>query len=343
MAYDLRSISAPGATTRIATWLSLRTEGGKRLRLARFMLAALLACVTFWSSSASALAQQSPSFLANRQMRDEAVRAVPIDQIDQRLRAKLSDIVTRPSIYRRLPVRAVDCDPDMFLFLVRYPEVIVNIWRLMDVTKVQMTRTGPTTIEATDGAGTVTSVELVYGTSNMHVFYCEGYYEGTLLRKRITGSCVILLRSVYGNQNDRFQVTNTLDVFARLDNVGVELLAKTLNPLVGKTADFNFVETLKFVGQVSKASENNGPGVQRLAANLTAVDPAVRQAFAQYADVVYQRGLLRRGVPPEPLSTTSQPSAAANDSASDQLAPSTGLNAYLEPVTPRRREAVFRR
>ena len=343
MVYDLRSISAPGATAQIATWLSLRTDGGNRLGLARFMLVALLACGTLWSSSASALAQQPSSFLANRRMRDEAVRSVPIDQIDQRLRAKLSDIVTRPSIYRRLPVQTVDCDPDMFLFLVRYPEVIVNIWRLMDVTKVQLTRTGPTKFDAVDGAGTVTSVELVYGTPNVHVFYAEGYYEGKMLRKRITGSCVILMRSVYGNQNGRTQVTNTLDVFARLDNAGVELLAKTLNPLVGRAADFNFVETSKFVGQVSKASESNGPGMQRLAANLTTVDPAVRQAFAQYAEVVYQRGLLRRGVPPEPLNTASQASAITGDSATNQLAPATGPSATLEPIAPRRREAAFRR
>jgi hypothetical protein len=306
------------------------------------MLAALLACGTLWSCPARTLAQES-SFLANRQMRDEAVRAVPIGQIDPRHRAKLSDIVTRPSIYRRLPVQTVDCDPDMFVFLVRYPEVIVNIWRLMDVTKVQLTRTGPTTFDATDGAGTVTSVELVYGTSNVHVFYAEGYYEGPLLRNRITGSAVILMRSVYGNQNDRLQVTNTLDVFARLDNAGVELLAKTLNPLVGKAADFNFVETSKFVGQVSKASESNGPGMQRLAANLTAVDPAVRQAFSQHADVVYQRGILRRGVPLEPLSAVGQASAAAGDNATYQLAPSIGPSAFLEPVAPRRREAAFRR
>ena len=343
MDYDLRSTSAPGAITQIATWLSLRTGSERRRRSVRFMLMALLALGTLWSTPAGVRAQQPSSFMANRRARDEAVRAVPIDQIDQRLRGKVSDIVSRPSIYRRLPVQDVDCDPDMFLFLVRHPEVIVNIWQLMDVTKVQLTRTGETTFTAIDGAGTVTSVDLVYGTPNLHVFYAEGYYEGSMLRSRITGSAVILMRSAYRNQNNRAQVTNTLDVFARLDNAGIELLVKTLNPLVGRAADFNFVETSKFVGQVSKASENNGPGMQRLAANLTAVDPAVRQSFAQYADIVYQRGLLRRGVSAEPLGSASQPSAAANESATHDLLPSSGHSAALEPVAPRRREAAFRR
>jgi len=343
MDYDLRSTSAPVATTQIAAWLSLRTDSKRRRKSVRILLAALLALGTLWSAPASVRAQQPSSFMANRRARDEAVRAVPIDQINQRLRAKVSDIVSKPSIYRRLPVQDVDCDPDMFLFLVRYPEVIVNIWQLMDVTKVQLTRTGATTFDAMDGAGTVTSVELVYGTSNLHVFYAEGYYEGPMLRSRITGSAVILMRSTYGNQDNRPQVTNTLDVFARLDNAGVELLAKTLNPLVGRAADFNFVETSKFVGQVSKASENNGPGMQRLAANLKAVDPAVRQTFAQYADVVYQRNLLRRGASAEPLGAASQPNADANESVTRDLLPSSGRNATLEPVAPRHTEAAFRR
>ena len=339
MAYDLRSSSAPGAIVQIAAWVALRIWGIKRDRINRYLSAALVACGVLLLGPSDVLAQQSPSFFGARRTRDEAIRAIPFNQLYEPMRAKLSSVVSSPSLYRRLPVQVVDCDPDMFLFLVRYPEVIVDIWRLMEVTKVQVTRTGPTTFNAADGSGTVASVELIYGSPNLHVFYASGYYEGSLLRSRLTGSSVLVLRSAYSNQNGRYQVTNTLDVFAKMDNAGIELLAKTLNPLVGRSADFNFIETSKFISQLSQASEANGPGMQRLAANLTGIEPVVRQAFAQHAEVVYQRGLLRQPGPLDPLTAA----GSANGNATYRLAPGTGPSAQLSPVMPRQHAPAYRR
>jgi hypothetical protein len=85
-----------------------------------------------------------------------------------------------------------------------------------------------------------------------------------------------------------------------MENAGVDILLKTLHPLMGKTADYNFVETVKFVGQVSRASETNGPGMGRLSDRLANVAPEVRSLFAKHTDVVYQRGMLRRNTQPTP-------------------------------------------
>ncbi len=339
MAYDLRSGSAPDAILQIASAVALRTWGMKCNRINRFLLATLVACGLLLFDTSDLLAQQQPTFLNARQTRDEAARAIPFNQLDESVRARLSPVVSSPSLYRRLPVQVVDCDPDLFLFLVRYPEVIVDIWRLMEVTKVQVTRTSPTTFNATDGSGTVANVELVYGSPNVHVYYGSGYYEGPLLRNRLTGSCVLVLRSGYDIQSGRYQIINTLDVFAKVDHSGVDLLAKTLNPLVGRSADFNFVETSKFVSQLSQASEANGPGMQRLAAKLTGIEPTVRQAFAQHAEVVYQRGLLRQANALDPLTATSP----SNPGATHHVLPGTSPSAQLSPVMPRQHIPAYRR
>jgi len=225
--------------------------------------------------------------------REEAVRSIPFDELNEQAHAKLWRVVSSPSIYRRLPTQAIVCDPDLYVFLIRYPEVVVNIWQLMGVTKVQVKRTGSFTFDASDGSGTVSSVELVYGRPELHVFYAEGYYEGPLLRQRTYGSSVLVLRSTYNQQAGKPQVTHLMDAFVRLDRPGAEIVVKTLQPVVGKAADFNFIESTKFVGQVQQAAEMNAPGVQRLAAKLTAVGPFVRDQFAQYARAAGQRAVLR--------------------------------------------------
>jgi hypothetical protein len=103
-----------------------------------------------------------------------------------------------------------------------------------------------------------------------------------------------VLRTTWATVNARTIATNCLDVFLRFDHGGVELVAKSLSPLVVKSADHNFVESTKFVGQLARASEVNAPGVQRLIGELRNVEPAVRDRFASYAEVAHQRAVLRQ-------------------------------------------------
>lgn len=299
--------------------------------------------VAVWMTFAAAgnPAQAAPLLLGstNAQNRDECIKAIPFDQMNDQVKAKVWRVVSKPSLYRRLPTQTIDCDPDLYVFLVRYPEVLVNIWQLMGVTKVQIKRTGARAFDASDGVGTATNVELVYGRPDLHVYYASGVYEGPLLRNRITGRCVIVLRSAFAKQGDRRRVTIHLDTFVDLDNIGAEILAKTLHPLIGKTADFNFTETAQFMGQVSRASETNGPGMERLAAKLTNIDPAVRKSFAEHTEVVYQRAILRRAAQtPLPMSA---PRATAPDAVDSVVAQPS--SAVLEPIMPRRRTPIFRR
>ncbi len=233
---------------------------------------------------------------SSRAAREEAIRSIPFDQLRADTRSRISGVVKKPSIYRRLPVEAIYSDPDMYLFLVRYPEVIVNIWRIMGITQCVTSRTGPYNLNGSDGMGTRCNIELVYGTPELHVIIAEGSYEsgGGLLKRTIKGRCVILLRTGYTQDgHQRSIVTNKMDMFIQMDNIGVDLLAKSFHSLVSKTADYNFTQSAQFIARLSDLSERNGPGVQRLAAKLKDVDPAVRARFADLAGIANQRAVLR--------------------------------------------------
>lgn len=268
-----------------------RGRGRTRASLARLGSALVALCGMLLTEAAIA---NPPEGVSHRAAREEAARAIPFQQLSPAVRGKTWEIVSQPSLYRRMPAKAIECDPEMYLFLLRYPEVVVNIWDLMGITQVQIQRVGPTSLKANDGAGTECVAHLVYGDRDLHLYYAEGYYEGPLLKNRVYGKCVLLLRSTYTpGQEDRMIVTNHLDVFLKVDNLGVDLLAKTLSPLVGKSADYNFTESAAFLGKLSQAAEENGPGIQRLAANLAQVDPAVRDRFAELAGAISQRAVLR--------------------------------------------------
>jgi hypothetical protein len=248
-----------------------------------WLVGLLLACLTVDGLAASPESSERSTY-------DQAIQSIPFDRLTDEAQARIWRIVSQASIYRRLPITRVQSDPDMYLFLVRHPEVIVNMWDLMGVTKVNVRRTGEFTFDANDGAGTTGIGELIYGDKETHLVLGEGSYEGPVLKHKIHGRCLIMLHSGYTpDAAAKMQITHRLDMFVQLDNIGAELVAKTLQPLVGKSADHNFVETSRFLGQISQAAETRPSGMQQLAGRLTKVDPPVRDRFATLSAEIYTR------------------------------------------------------
>jgi len=266
--------------------------------------------------AAPLVAQANPAIGRTQQ---EAIDAIPFQQLTPAAQQKLWQVVSRPSLYRQMPTTLIESDPEMYLFLLRHPEVIVNMWELLGITKVSIDRTGDFEFKASDGAGTASNVELIYGDRDTHVIYAEGTYQGPLFKRNIAGRCVLVLQSAYAQSMDQSTyVTNRMDVFLQIDDAGTELIAKTLHPLVGGTADKNFVESLKFVAQVTKAAEEKPERVQLLCQRLTKITPRVRDDFSRIATLVASRSAARAGLQtmPDPPGPETPVSTARPQSAS---------------------------
>ncbi len=228
--------------------------------------------------------QRLPVLGKARAARHQAEKTIPWNELTPEATAKLRRVLQDTTVFRRMPEETIECDPDLFVFLVRHPEVVVNIWQHMGITRCTLKRTKPFEMEASDGAGTKSRVELVYGSRNLHVLYAEGSYSGTLVTKPVNGQCVMILRSrVQPGQPAspaQTRITGTMDVFLKIDHAGAEVVAKALSPVVGRTVDNNFTQTMKFVEQIAKVARVNSDGMQRLALQLDQLDRNVRDRFA---------------------------------------------------------------
>ncbi len=242
------------------------------------------------------------------QTQKEALAAIPFNKLTDEARRKVLSVVEQPTLFRRMPTHVAECDPDLHVCLIRNPELVVGMWQVMGASNMTAERTGPYNWVGNDGAGTRCKVELIYGTSQLHVIYSDGYYEGALFKRRINGRCILVLKSDFRQGEDgRSLVNNQLDVFLAIDNLGADLVAKTLHPLFGSTADANFSETTKFLGRVHEAAERNGAGMQRLADRLPTVDNSVKAEFVESSAVAAQRAAARGRVVP---AAANQPAAS---------------------------------
>ena len=234
--------------------------------------------------------QSTPEGTSSREARDAAIQRIPFQQLTQEASTRLRTVVTSSSYFRSMPAETVDCDPEMFTFLVRHPEVIVNIWEVMGVTKVSLQRIGPYQLQGSDGAGTASKMDLVFGSDSMHIYFANGTYQGSLWARELNGKCVVILHNRPAPlPNGKRGIVASMDVFMKLDNLGADLVVKTLGPLMGKTADNNFTECSSFFSQISQTAERNPYGIQQLAKRLTKIDPNIRDQFIATTASVAQR------------------------------------------------------
>jgi hypothetical protein len=230
-------------------------------------------------------AAENPSFGSSTTLRNDALRSLPLSKLTQQGRSLSNRVLGDVTIFRRLPTQVIECDAEMFEFLVENPDLVINMWEVLGVTKVTMKRLGPTSYQLDDGHGTTGTIHYLYRSPTQHVVYCEGTYSGALIARPIRGRCVLSLRSVpVRDAEERDYVQCRLDSFVQLDNVGAEVIAKTFQTVLGGIADHNFRETTGFAAKVSEAAEESPENIHRIAARLTAVPDATKQRFTTIGD-----------------------------------------------------------
>jgi len=221
---------------------------------------------------------------SSREAKVAAVRSIPYGQLTPDATARVRSVVDDASYFRRMPTQTVDCDLEMYQFLVRHPEVVVNLWDLMGITKVSLKRTGEYQLVGNDGAGTTCKMDLIYGSDTMHIYQSQGGYQGSLWPRELKGHCVVVLHNRQTQLADgRPGMVAWMDAFMRLENAGADLVVKTLGPMMGKTADQNFVECANFFSQIAMTARLNPQGLQQVAGRLKGLSPEVRSEFIRTA------------------------------------------------------------
>lgn len=242
------------------------------------LLAMLLGLSAALAPCRPAVAEETTEASTSDDARQEAVSAIPMAKVDARYRKVVQAVISDPSIFRRLPTNVVDCKPEMFTYFAENPDVLVEVWRELGMTQVELVRTGPSTFRIADGAGTTGRLVIVESScdanaQNRVVLYSEGSYDGKPFTKPLSAQCVLVLRSgSVVETNDRHYVAARLDSFIKLDRPSMELLAKAAHPFVGHTADKNFADTLAFMSNFSYTAERRPETIERIAGKLENIE-----------------------------------------------------------------------
>jgi hypothetical protein len=115
------------------------------------------------------------------------------------------------------------------------------------------------------------------------IFHGRGGYSGAMAPKQLTGSCLLVVRHhetvVAGRPVQKLAVEAFLDV----DGLGLEIVTRTLQPLIAQSATTNVHEICLFVSQLAKAATRNPSGMATLAEQLPRTDAADRRMLCALA------------------------------------------------------------
>jgi hypothetical protein len=293
--FSARVASARRQTCRAACWtaIALATLGGE------------LRAEGPVTSGASQPSAGGAPYGSAVNLRQDALRNMPLSKLTPQGRNLAQGIINDTTVFRRLPTQQFECDAELYTFMLDYPDLVINMWEVMGVTKVRLTRIGPNAFNLDDGAGTTGKIYVLYRSPSQHVVYAEGNYVGSMVPRAIRGRCVVTIRHGQGRSNDgRTVMQCRLDSFVQLDNFGVELLAKAFHTALGNIADHNLKEICGFVSSVHQAAETAPENLERITNRCGRIPEQTRNDFLVIADRIYEQAMGRAALEPVPQAGT---------------------------------------
>jgi len=219
---------------------------------------------------------------SSREAQDAALQAIPWEHLDAAARSRVQEVVSQATLFRRMPLEVIQCEPQFFLFCLYHPELVVDIWQVLGVSRMKLHPTAQGVYQVDDGMGTQCQMQFLFRRPELHLIYAEGSYEGPLLKRKVQGRALLILHSSVRRQEDgRTWISCRLDTFLQMEPGAVEVLTKTFHPLVGRVSDYNFKQTARFVEELWLCAQRNPGQLERLASRLQTTSPEVRQEFVR--------------------------------------------------------------
>ena len=250
---------------------------------------------------------------SGRDARKSASKAMPLDGMAEADRRAAEKILRNPTLYRRLPVESFTCNRALLDFSLAHPEIVVDIWRVLGISKVALDPTAPGQWQMSDGWGTEGTLRLLRhertAEGGTMVLLGQGGYSGSLSPQPLSGSCLLLVRYRPTGAADDGTARHAMqvDAFLDADGVGLEIVTRTLQPLIVRSSASNLQEICQFMASLSAAAAENPEGVARLSGRLTNIEPADRQTFAALA-----RNAGSGGITVDPIAAEKLPAKLAS-------------------------------
>jgi len=249
----------------------------------------------------------------------DARNRLPVDQLSADRKARVNAVLTRTSMFRRLPQIDFDAEPEVYSWFTKNPEVAVGIWRVLKISKFELTPTGSRVWKGQAQDGSRGRIEILHRTDTSQLLLCEGEYRTPLLPRPIQAVALMHLQTQFSrHESGAGHLTHGLDLFVTFPSQTVETVARVISPVSNMIADRNFRELSLFVRFMSVAMQRQPGWVEQVATRLNGITPAQKEDMLNMSARIFianrKRTLHSKGVQQTTLNDIVSPLKSPVDS-----------------------------
>ncbi|HLJ95025.1 MAG TPA: hypothetical protein VKU02_17750 [Gemmataceae bacterium] len=164
-------------------------------------------------------------------LQQEAAARVPLGELPEGLRARVRQVIERPTLFSHGPAEAFTGKPALYSWLLDHPDRGVLAWRRLGATCTDITECSTGRFVWKDGQGSEINWQTIHNAPSLRIWYAEGKMRPGLLLPTVPVKAVLLLR--HGNRPDgptRTLIFHQADVFLQTDSKTAALMAQILGP-----------------------------------------------------------------------------------------------------------------
>ncbi|GAB5440793.1 MAG: hypothetical protein Fues2KO_11420 [Fuerstiella sp.] len=214
-----------------------------------------------------------------------AASRIPYPKMSVRSRERVAKIVQNLSQYRRMPSLQYEVNPDMYLYLMRHPDVAVSTWRVMGISQLQMFQKDTFEFAASAIDGSEGIADVVWRDHHQCLFIAEGQYNSPLLPTSINASALVWLQFRFVKTDEgRTLVNQQVETFIHFPSAAIETIARMASRITNTILDRNVFEVSLYARMMSQATEKDPAWLAEVAARMDGVDAARRTELAALAN-----------------------------------------------------------
>lgn len=215
-------------------------------------------------------------------VRKQAIADLGLERLPADAQRKSQTLLKNVGMYRRLPTISFECDPAVYEYFLKNPDVAVATWRAMDISQFQLQSTGPDRYHADAGDGSVGELELLLHTPSDTMIHCDGAFKSPLLPKPILARSLMRVQTSFAKDQDgRIIGTHSGDVFVEFPSQAVETAARVIAPVSHSIADRNFKQMTLYVHLMSQAMVKNPGWIEQTGNKLDGISELRKKEFLE--------------------------------------------------------------
>ncbi len=217
-------------------------------------------------------------------VRKQSIAELGLERLSPEGQQKSQAVLKNLGMFRKLPTISFECDPAVYEYFLRNPDVAVSTWRAMDISQFQLHESGPNQYHADAGDGSVGDLELLVHTPTDTMIHCDGAFKSPLLPKPIIARSLMRVQTSFAKEQDgRIIGTHSGEVYVEFPSQAIEAAARVIAPVSHSIADRNFKQMTLFVHLMSQAMVKHPGWVEQTGNKLEGISKQRKQEFIEVA------------------------------------------------------------